>query len=216
MSTTALREDINSLDNSMNDATQTTNPFIEAINNSVNSMASSDSQSDNPYITSMNNAVNSTNQNVQQSAGTQLTGQIWPDFLTVSKKIAQERGFPPQVLQAQAALESGRGTSGLTMQDNNYFGIKAHGKYDSSNWNTQEYGNGGYYGENDAFAKYHSPEESIHDYIDLVMSYPGVPEAVATRNPAAVIQAIRNAGYATSPTYVSDVMNTPEFQGGGQ
>lgn len=135
----------------------------------------------------------------------------WSGFVQKAHQIASDRGFPANVLLGQAAVESARGQSA---PGNNYFGIKGQGTAGANSLATQEYGNGGYYGENSNFAAYHNPEESINHYIDLVMSYPGVPQAVATGDSDAVIKAIENAGYATSPTYVQTIENTPEYKGG--
>ncbi len=147
-----------------------------------------------------------------QDQNTQVpSGNSWDDFKQIATQIANQRGFPSNVLLGQAALESGRGTAA---PGNNYFGIKGQGTAGSNNLATQEYGNGGYYGENSNFASYQKPEDSVNAYIDLVMSYPGVPQAVASGDPNQVIAAIENAGYATSPTYVQNVTSTPEFQGG--
>ncbi|MBU6501183.1 MAG: glucosaminidase domain-containing protein [Patescibacteria group bacterium] len=136
--------------------------------------------------------------------------QGWSGFVDKASRISQQRGFPTNVLLGQAAIESGRGSAA---PGNNYFGIKGSGTGGSNNLATKEYGAGGYYGENSDFAAYEKPEDAINAYIDLVTSYPGVPEAIKSGDTLAVLQAIKNAGYATSPTYVNDVSNTPEFRG---
>lgn len=136
----------------------------------------------------------------------------WGDFQQKAIQTIQGRGLPSAVvpvLLGQAALESARGKSA---PGGNYFGIKGKGTAGSNNLATQEYGNGGYYGENSNFRAYNTPEESINDYLDLITRYRGVPEAIASNDPARIIQAIKNAGYATSPTYVQNVMGTPEYR----
>lgn len=133
----------------------------------------------------------------------------WEGFIQKGKQIAQEENFPASVLLGQAQIESG---SGKHAPGNNYFGIKGKGTAGSSNLQTQEYGNGGYHSQKSDFRAYNSPEESIRDYVRLVKSYPGVQEAVATGNPANVIAAIKAAGYATSPTYISTVMNSSAYK----
>lgn len=158
----------------------------------------------------INSILDSVGNSTDQSTSTpQLTGQVWPDFQAVAAPIAKEYNFPLGVLLGQAALESARGQSA---PGNNYFGIKGSGNAGTNNLATQEYGTNGYYGENDNFAAYQTPQDSIKAYLNLVMSYPGVPEAVATGDPNRVLQAIEAAGYATDPTYVQQVESTPEFQ----
>lgn len=135
----------------------------------------------------------------------------WGQFTQKAQNIVSERKLPPamlKVLLSQAALESGRGTAA---PGNNYFGIKGQGTEGSNNLATQEYGNGGYYGENSDFAAYKTPEDSINAYLDLVQGYQGVPEAIQSNNPDTIIRAIEANGYATSPTYVQEIENMPEF-----
>ncbi len=137
----------------------------------------------------------------------------WGNFISQAIKTVNDKGLPKAVipvLLSQAADESARGSAA---PGNNYFGIKGQGNAGSNNLNTQEYGNGGYYGENSGFAAYNSPQDSINAYIKLIMSYPGVPEAIQSGSPDAIIKAIKANGYATSPTYVNTIENQPEFGG---
>lgn len=117
----------------------------------------------------------------------------WSGFSQKGTEIAKERNFPSNVLLSQAALESAHGTSNFAKDRNNYFGIQA---YDSNP---------------DAAAHYQTPEENINAYINLVTSYPGVKEAIASGSSDAVIKAIKAAGYATDPNYVSKIESLPEF-----
>lgn len=142
----------------------------------------------------------------------QTSSDPWQQFQQKAQNIVTQRGLPQAlmpVLTAQAAIESARGQSA---PGNNYFGIKGGGNAGSNNLATEEYGNGGYYGENSNFASYQSPDDSINAYIDLILRYPGVKEALQSNNPEQIINAIERNGYATSPTYVQNVMNTPEFR----
>jgi len=135
----------------------------------------------------------------------------WDQFQQKASGIITSRQLPPamlKVLLGQAAVESARGSAA---PGNNFFGIKGTGSAGSNNMATQEYGSNGYYGENDNFGAYKTPEDSINAYLDLVLNYPGVSEAVKTNDPDAIIKAIEANGYATSPTYVQTVENTPEF-----
>lgn len=135
----------------------------------------------------------------------------WDDFQNAAKQAVTDQGLSPAVLPVllgQAAVESARGKSA---PGNNYFGIKGGGNAGTNNLATQEYGRGGYYGENAGFAAYNSPNDSINAYLQLIQSYPGVKEAIQSGNSDAIIKAIEKNGYATSPTYVQNVENTPEF-----
>ena len=132
----------------------------------------------------------------------------WKDFVGVASKMAKEQNFPLGVLLGQAALESARGTSA---PGNNFFGIKAVGNQPSGNYQTSEYGPGGYYSTPANFVAYSSPQESINAYINLIKNSYGIPTTYQS-DPNMVLQAIKAKGYATSPTYVQDVENTPEYR----
>lgn len=136
----------------------------------------------------------------------------WENFKQEASNVVNLNKLPKAVLPVmlgQAALESARGSAA---PGNNYFGIKGSGNAGSNNLSTQEYGNGGYYGENSDFAGYKSPTDSINAYLKLILSYPGVSAAIQQNDPVAILKAIEANGYATSPTYVENVMNTPEFR----
>lgn len=141
------------------------------------------------------------------------TGDPWTDFSNKARSISQERNFPSNVLLGQAALESARGKAA---PGNNYFGIKGSGTGGSNNLATQEW-NGGYYGENSDFAANNTPEDSIHQYLDLIQNTPryqwAYQQYLKDKDAGALINNIWKSGYATSPTYAQDVMSTPEFSG---
>ena len=71
------------------------------------------------------------------------------------------------VLIAQAILESGSGSSGLSANYNNYFGIKGSYQGQTVVLQTQEYVGSKLITINDGFKVYPSPTESIEDYYGL-------------------------------------------------
>lgn len=133
----------------------------------------------------------------------------WQQFVSVATKIAKKTGFPVGVLLGQAALESARGQAA---PGNNYFGIKGQGTAGTQNLATQEANaQGQMYSTRGGFAAYKSPEDSVMAYINLIKN--NYPQAWAARgNPIAMLQAIKQGGYATDPNYVAKVASTPEFQ----
>ena len=138
------------------------------------------------------------------------------EFLeTVAKLVVEEnnrRGKPlfPSVVIAQAICESNWGQSQIMMKANAIFGIKA-----TSNWkgkvynsNTQECYDGSTYTNITAcFRAYNSLAESISDYFDLITGLDRYKKAVHTQSPLECITAIKNGGYATSPTYINTIMS---------
>lgn len=122
------------------------------------------------------------------------------------------RGNPlhPSVVIAQGALETGWGKSGIMMKANAIFGIKATSSWGGKVYNskTQECYDGINYTEISAcFRAYDSLEESIKDYFDLIINLPRYKNSLYRSSAKECIQAIKDGGYATSPTYVTNVMS---------
>ena len=138
------------------------------------------------------------------------------EFLeTVAKLVVEEnnrRGKPlfPSVVIAQAICESGWGQSQIMMKANAIFGIKA-----TSNWkgkvynaNTKEcYDGVSYTNINACFRAYNNLQESISDYFDLITKAERYKKACVANSPLECITAIKNGGYATSPTYINTIMS---------
>ena len=138
------------------------------------------------------------------------------EFLeTVAKLVVEEnnrRGKPlfSSVVIAQAICESSWGQSQIMMKANAIFGIKA-----TSNWkgkvynaNTQECYDGSTYTNITAcFRAYNSLSESISDYFDLITKSERYRKACVSNSPLECITAIKNGGYATSPTYINTIMS---------
>lgn len=124
----------------------------------------------------------------------------------------KKRGYPlfSSVVIAQAICESGWGQSKIMMKANAIFGIKA-----TSNWkgkvynsNTQECYDGSTYTNITAcFRAYNSLSESISDYFDLITKSERYRKACVSNSPLECITAIKNGGYATSPTYINTIMS---------
>jgi flagellum-specific peptidoglycan hydrolase FlgJ len=117
----------------------------------------------------------------------------------------------PEVVIAQGALESANGQSALAKIHNNYYGIKA-----SRDWKgkvitmkTDEFYNGVKSNISGTFRAYNSFLESTKDYVKFLKenkryTLGGVFDANTIEEQ---VQALKNSGYATAPTYVSNVMS---------
>jgi flagellum-specific peptidoglycan hydrolase FlgJ len=136
----------------------------------------------------------------------------------IAIKVCKERGYGnAQVWTciAQACCESNYGTSTIMKRANAFFGIKA-----SQSWvNTAKYGGlvynaatkecydgKNYVGITAAFRAYRTMEDSVRDYFDLLENkrYKACLNAVTVQQ---CISAIKNGGYATSPTYISTIVS---------
>ena len=123
-----------------------------------------------------------------------------------------KRGKPlyPSVVIAQAICESGWGQSKIMMKANAIFGIKATSSWKGKvyNANTQECYDGSTYTNITAcFRAYNSLAESIADYFDLITKSERYRKACVSNSPLECITAIKNGGYATSPTYINTIMS---------
>ena len=115
---------------------------------------------------------------------------------------------------AQACCESNYGTAALMKNANAFFGIKATSKwvhtakYGGKVYNTRTkecYDGKTYTNITAAFRAYNSMKDSVEDYFDLMASR--YPLSLAALTVSQCITAIKNGGYATSPTYVSTIQS---------
>jgi flagellum-specific peptidoglycan hydrolase FlgJ len=131
------------------------------------------------------------------------------EYINTFKDIAisemNRSGIPASISLAQGMLESDNGNSRLAIKANNHFGIKCHGWTGKEVYHDDD--------ENDeCFRKYKSAKESYKDHTDFLMNgsryvflfyldqtdYKGWAKGLA------------DAGYATNPTYASDLIRIIE------
>lgn len=142
------------------------------------------------------------------------------NFINMIAPIAQnlcktrEKWILPSVCIAQACCESAYGTSKSMVGANGLFGFKVGSgvrygdawKGKSYNTKTKEY-YGQYVSIRDNFRAYDTVEEAVEDYMDLLCSLARYGAAVCETEPQKCITAIKNGGYATSPTYINTIMS---------
>lgn len=128
--------------------------------------------------------------------------------LARNEYLTRERWVLPSVCIAQAALETGWGTSKKMMISHAIFGIKAgkswRGKVYSSKTN-ECYDGVTYTQITDLFRAYDSYEESVKDYYDLITSSSRYEKAINNSDAFDSIKQIWEGGYATGPKYVENV-----------
>lgn len=116
----------------------------------------------------------------------------------------------PSVCIAQAALETGWGTSALMTDANAYFGIKATSAWKGKVYNskTNECYDGVTFTEITAcFRAYDSLADSVADYYDFITGKSRYAGAVNNTSAESAIKAIHDGGYATDPDYADKVMD---------
>ena len=135
-----------------------------------------------------------------------------PTIAPIVKAENEKRGCPlfNSVVIAQAICESAWGQSSIMMKANAIFGIKATSSWKGKVYNakTKECYDGSTYTDITAcFRAYDSLAESISDYFDLICNLSRYAAAKNTSSPLECITAIKNGGYATSPTYINTIMS---------
>jgi len=135
--------------------------------------------------------------------------QLWPHAKAASEKL----GVAPEVILAQAALETGWGgkvnkhASGESSY--NLFNIKADGRWqgESVSVATLEFRQGVAVRETAKFRAYASYEESFADFVAFIKTSPRYQPALAVADDAqSFTRELSAAGYATDPEYATKIM----------
>jgi flagellar protein FlgJ len=125
---------------------------------------------------------------------------------------ARELGIDARAIVAQAALETGWGTSTPGGSSHNHFGIKAGASWNGASVtaDTTEYVAGVPGGERARFRAYGSLAENLEDYV-RVLSSPRYEAALGTGSDVrAFANALQRGGYATDPEYANKLVATFE------
>ncbi len=126
-------------------------------------------------------------------------------YISMAVEVNKKYGLPYEAILAQGSIESAYGRSGLTVNANNFFGIKAGGNWsgDVVNMSTEEEVGGGRTTIVDGFRKYPTVEAGWLDYGEFITKNSRYKEALKyPGDPRKYIQEIKNAGYATASEYV--------------
>jgi len=133
--------------------------------------------------------------------------KAWIDWMTPNaKRIGKKYGLPWQALVAQTGWETGWGKSTLASEAFNFAGIKAIGNEPYVIKRTHEYRNGVKVYEDAKFRKFSNLDEGLEEYGNFFIRNPRYAQALKYPNdPYQFIVEIRKAGYATSPTYITNL-----------
>ena len=135
-----------------------------------------------------------------------------------AQKTSKKYGVYASLMLAQASLESGWGSSTLSTQANNFYGMKDTSVWSAATYNVrpaEQDGNGKTYYIVAQFRKYISYQASFDDY-GLKMrttldNYGGLGYSKTwlenASSPSAAAKAIKAAGYATDKNYASKLIN---------
>lgn len=133
------------------------------------------------------------------------------NLFEMAKGAAEKLGVEPDILLAQAALETGWGKKISASGDRsslNLFNIKADKRWsgDSIKVATMEVRGGLAVKEVAAFRAYQSAEHSFNDYVEFIANSPRYEEALQSDNSESYIRNLSEAGYATDPDYADKVL----------
>lgn len=116
----------------------------------------------------------------------------------LAQEASARTGVDPNIIIAQAALETGWGKSA---PGNNLFGIKSHGREGGNTLNTTEVVNGQPVRTSDSFRSYADPAASAADYADFINKNPRYAGLKSAQGIDAQAAALGQSGYATDPQY---------------
>ena len=145
------------------------------------------------------------------------------DFINKVAPIAQAKASGrdkwslPSVCIAQCCCESAYGTSPKMMNANAILGVKVGNNkvHFGTAWKDKAYSTATkecydgktYVNITDMFRAYDSIEDAIEDYYDMLAACSRYKGCLNQIDPLKCITAIKNGGYATSPTYISTIKN---------
>lgn len=131
----------------------------------------------------------------------------------LATRAAGKLGLEPEVLVAQAALETGWGKHTITKPDggnsHNYFGIKAGADWDGDvvRVRTHEFINGRALQVNADFRAYPDAAAAFDDYVNFLNSRPRYADALQHGgDPEHFAVGLAEAGYATDPRYAEKIL----------
>lgn len=135
----------------------------------------------------------------------------------VAQESYKEHGVLPSITLAQGIIESAWGKSGLSVEGNNLFGIKADASWTGPiiEMNTQEFVNGGYITIVARWRIYERWEESVLDHGKFLKENIRYEQAGVfnAKNYKEQAEALLRAGYATDPTYDDKLCSMIESYG---
>lgn len=143
------------------------------------------------------------------AAQTRFIDQVRP----YAERAAARLGIDPDILVAQAALETGWGQfvprNAEGESSHNYFGIKADSRWhgDRVTHRTTEFQGGRARAQVASFRAYPSAEQSFEDYAEFVSQQPRYEQALKAGSPQRYLNELQRAGYATDPHYAEKILS---------
>lgn len=162
--------------------------------------------SDKSSVSTKNSSIKE--QTIDFSTPEQFVQSLWP----VAEKTANKLGVNPEVLIAQAALETGWGSSVIknkSHDSHNLFNIKADNRWDGKKIakNSLEYEKNIAVNKTSYFRAYDNVQQSFDDYANFIQSNPRYHKALKVASDSEqYLREIHKAGYATDPKYADKII----------
>lgn len=126
-----------------------------------------------------------------------------------AERAAKKLGTTPEILMAQAALETGWGRHVVGGSSHNLFSIKADRSWDGRTvtQRTMEVFDGRPVKVSAAFRAYRDVGHAFDDYADFIRQNPRYERALQrAADPRAYVHELQRAGYATDPSYAQKIL----------
>ena len=143
-----------------------------------------------------------------QSVIAQVTESYIAQYAPLAKEQMKKYGVPASITLAQGILESGNGNSELAKKANNHFGIKCHNTWEGERvyFDDDE--------KNECFRKYPNVSDSFEDH-SLFLKKPRYESLFELKitDYKGWAEGLKKCGYATSPTYATQLIQLIEKYG---
>lgn len=144
------------------------------------------------------------------SAQPVVWNKTFQEYFDTYKDVAIEQmlkyHIPASITLAQGVLESGAGRSELARKGNNHFGIKCNGWTGRKSYHDDD-------ARNECFRAYHSVKDSYVDHSVFLTKSPRYSRLFSLKQTdyKGWARGLKACGYATSPTYATQLINIIEL-----
>jgi hypothetical protein len=143
-----------------------------------------------------------------------INGHQIPFVLKIAPVIQSSinKGILNSIRLSQAILESNWGTSRLSIEANNLFGIKADSRWKGPTYNiqTKEWNESGFYSTTSDFRAYKTIEDSVLDHTEFLLTNQRYSSIIGDTDYKSTALKLKAAGYATDPEYGNKLISVIE------
>ncbi|AUJ28837.1 LysM peptidoglycan-binding domain-containing protein [Liquorilactobacillus hordei] len=189
---------------------------VVASSSSVSSQSSATSSSSSSTSSSVSSVSGVTLNTTSLTSAPVKVATFINNIASSAQQVAQQYNLYASLMIAQAATESGWGSSTLSTKAHNLFGIKYSGSGSYITMNTQEYYSGAYHTVSAKFQSYSSYSDSLVAYAKLIsnnFSNSTKANASSVSIAASNLAKGKYGTYATDPSYATKLLNIINLYG---